>query len=98
MSNPETHATRNPHDLVGSNVRVRPYYNVPKSRTFMESVRSWWTTEARVVSVMNEMVVVRYRERGPWESEAAYFPRELHLQLCRCNACHGEGIDVTHGP
>ncbi|MFI0553448.1 hypothetical protein [Streptomyces scabiei] len=100
---PVTHEGTAPADLVGRLVRVRPFYHVPESRSCLRSVRSEYTFEAHVIDTFaSEMVRVRFdwaSDSAPWNREAVFYPKELHLAYgqCQCAACAGDGIQEHNG-
>ncbi|WP_435270950.1 hypothetical protein [Streptomyces sp. 1222.5] len=106
LEKPITHAGTAPADLVGESVLVRPYYHVPTSRSSLESTRSPFTFEGRVVETFGEeMVIVQFTwaaDSAPWNMRGAFFPRELHktagwFPICKCPACAGDGIHEHRG-
>lgn len=106
LCKPSTHEGDKPADLVGNAVRVRPYYHVPESRSSLQSVRSPYAFEARVIETFaDEMVKVRFTwatDSAPWRTEAIFFPSELHrsggwFPICQCPACAGDGIHEHRG-
>lgn len=101
---PVTWEGASPVDLVGAYVNVRPYYQVPTSRSSMSPARSPYTFGARVKEVMGDMVLVEMEwpsDSTPWPQRATFYPRELHkaLRECVCPACApmGDGIHELHG-
>jgi hypothetical protein len=97
---PLTHAGADPAALIGTIVRVRPYYLVPTGNgASMRSVRSPYARCAHVVALYgtpgdaDSMVIIEFRgdQRGPWgevrtedEDRAAYHVAHLH----RADACN----------
>lgn len=87
--------------MVGTSVRIRPYYHVPAGAgTGLRSVRSPWTRVAEIIDVGTYgpfLVTFRPDHRGPWLDTATYTKSEMHAMECRCAACEGDGIHELRG-
>ncbi|NUR01542.1 MAG: hypothetical protein HOY79_34940 [Streptomyces sp.] len=105
IGEPITHAEDSAEMLAenGTLVRVRPFYKVPISRSFLTTVRSPFAYEAVVVNVLaGSMVTVRMRafqDCAPWPVQGAFDVSELHkVHVCECAACKGKnGIQEKNG-
>ncbi|MFJ1733290.1 hypothetical protein [Streptomyces sp. NPDC088254] len=105
IGEPITHAEDSAEMLAenGTLVRARPHYHVPTSRSFLSVVRSPFSFEAYVKSVICPgLVAVEFACKtasAPWSMTGAFKPSELHkVHLCECAACEGKsGIQEFEG-
>jgi hypothetical protein len=86
-ADPVTYRHAAPADLVGREVKARPFYHVPVPGG-ARSARAEQSHTGRVIEVFGtEMVVVAFGEEAPGSGRQAFFPRELHAPTCACPPC-----------
>jgi hypothetical protein len=86
-ADPVTYRHAAPADLVGREVKARPFYHVPVPGG-ARSARAEQSHTGVVTEVFaSETVVVQFGADAPGSGKQAFFLRELHETTCACPPC-----------